>query len=188
MGSINQVRQLLFPDPVMKIEQFVTLGVLAVMCSPVQSQSQGGTLARPTPPPQASQLLQQSGVSALRLIPGGGPHFVYDSRCNVWREVHSKRDCPMAFDFGIYQRLCSDFDLATDSADIVYQAYTYNAARGDRFCRYTHACVACPIVNERCPPFFRGRRSESDDEDSELNNNDSEVDEVDEVPEVPEEW
>merc|ERR1711909_157703 len=80
-------RQRLFPDPVMKIEQFVTLGVLAVMCSPVQSQSQGGTLARPTPPPQASQLLQQSGVSALRLIPGGGPHFVYDSRCNVWREV-----------------------------------------------------------------------------------------------------
>ena len=75
----------------------------------------------------------------------------------------------------------SDFDLATDSADIVHQAYTYNAARRERFCRYTHACVACPIVNERCPSFFRGRRSESDDEDSELNNNDSEVDEVPEL-------
>merc|ERR1711970_461497 len=179
MGII-QDRQQLFRDPVMKIVQLVTLGVLAVMCSPVQSQSQGGTLARPTPPPQASQLSQQSGVSAL-IIPGGGPNFVYDSRCYVWREVHSKRDCPMAFDFGIYQRLCSDFDLATDSADIVYQAYTYNAARRERFCRYTHACVACPIVNERCPSFFRGRRSESDDEDSELNNNDSEVDEVPEL-------
>merc|ERR1712083_1261796 len=167
---------------IMKIVQLVTLGVFAVMCSTVQSQSHGGTLARPPPPPQASQLVQQSG--AMRLIPGGGRTWVYDSRCNDWREVHSSRDCPMAYRFGTYESLCNYYDLADDSADTVYQAYTYNAG-GYRFCRWTHACVACPIINQSCS-FFRGRRSESDDEDSDSENRRRR--ETRDEDAVPEEW
>merc|ERR550519_2042495 len=41
----------------------------------------------------------------MRLIPGGGRTWVYDSRCNDWREVHSSRDCPMAYRFGTYESL-----------------------------------------------------------------------------------
>ena len=85
----------------------------------------------------------------------------------------------------------SDYDLADDSADIVYQAYTYNAARGYRFCRWTHACVACPIINQSCS-FFRGRRSESDVEDSDSEDRrrrDAEDRrETGDEDEVPEEW
>ena len=76
----------------------------------------------------------------------------------------------------------SDYDLADDSADTVYQAYIYNAG-GYRFCRWTHACVACPIINQSCS-FFRGRRSESDVEDSE----DRRRRETGDEDEVPEEW
>ena len=76
----------------------------------------------------------------------------------------------------------SDYALADDSADIVYQAYTYNAG-GYRFCRWTHACVACPIINQACP-FFRWRRSESD-EDSEDRRR-RETGDEDEVPELEE--
>merc|ERR1711887_11338 len=165
MGSIIKTSQLYTSDPVMKIAQLFFLGVLAVMCSSAQSQSQEATLARPPPPSGSSGasqfLLQQSGD--VRRFPGGR-NFVYDSKCRVYRRVGSKQDCPMAFNFRTYQPLCNDFDLADDSADVVYQAYIYNtASQRYTFCRYTHACVACPIVNEECPrPFFRGSRSGSE--------------------------
>merc|ERR1712179_161945 len=103
--SIIKGSQLLTPDPVMKIVLF-TLCVLVVMCSPVQSQSrERPKLARPTPPPQASQLVQQS---ALRFIPPGDPIlYVYDGRCGYTR-VHSQRQCPMAYKFELYRDLCND--------------------------------------------------------------------------------
>merc|ERR1711970_79892 len=165
MGRIIKASQLNTSNPVMKIAQLFFLGVLAVMCSYAQSQSQEATLARPPPPSGSSGasqfLLQQSG--GVMSFPGG-QNFVYDSKWRAYRRVRSKQDCPMASNFRIYQPLCNDFNIADDSADVVYQAYIYNtASQGYTFCRYTHACVACPIVNEECPrPFFRDSRSESE--------------------------
>merc|ERR1712105_40763 len=109
------------------------------MCSPVQSKSrERPKLARPTPPPQASQLVQQS---ALRFIPPGDPIlYVYDGRCGYTR-VHSQRQCPMAYKFELYRDLCNDNDVAIDSADAVYPAYIYNAATGSlQYCKHTPMC------------------------------------------------
>merc|ERR1711942_194529 len=166
----------------MKTVYLFTIGVLAVMCSHVESQGQV-----PPPPPPQDDLLQQfqqggsgqqsggtgMGTMAIqRLFPPSRPSFlVWDSRCRVYRRA-TEQNCPLAFNpFIKFQRSCNDRELAVVSADFVYEIYIYNllAGRLDGYCRYGHPAVVCPLVNYSCSQF-RGSRNLSDEEASESEN------------------
>merc|ERR1711942_471060 len=181
MGSVSLLEYLpqSYCNSIMKIVNLLTICVLAVMCSHVESQGQS-----PPPPPPQDDLLQQfqqgssgqqsgMGIMAIqRLFPPSRPSFlVWDSRCRVYRRA-TEQNCPLAFNpFIKFQRSCNDRELAVVSADFVYEIYIYNllAGRLDGYCRYGHPAVVCPLVNYSCSQF-RGSRNLSDEEASESEN------------------